>query len=165
MPPLSAGSGNPPPLAPPNGSFEHGKGASEGSDATTSNTLTNGGPSEAVAGQPRKRKLGGILGRSSHAKNKEKELERRESRQSRRGKHKFTFMGQARALLGSPINLLLFAAPVGIALHFAKASPIAVFVTNFIAIIPLAALLSYCTEEIALRTGETIGGLLNATFG
>jgi Ca2+:H+ antiporter len=30
---------------------------------------------------------------------------------------------------------------------------------------PLAAMLSYATEEIALRTGETLGGLLNATFG
>ena len=36
---------------------------------------------------------------------------------------------------------------------------------NFIAIIPLAALLSYSTEEIALRIGETLGGLMNATFG
>lgn len=41
----------------------------------------------------------------------------------------------------------------------------AVFVVNFIAIIPLAAMLSYATEEIAMRTGETIGGLLNASFG
>jgi len=38
-------------------------------------------------------------------------------------------------------------------------------VVNFIAIIPLAALLSYATEEIALRIGETLGGLMNATFG
>lgn len=40
-----------------------------------------------------------------------------------------------------------------------------VFVVNFIAIIPLAGTLSYATEEIALRTGEVLGGLLNATFG
>jgi Ca2+/H+ antiporter len=26
-------------------------------------------------------------------------------------------------------------------------------------------MLSFATEEIALRTGETLGGLLNATFG
>ena len=36
---------------------------------------------------------------------------------------------------------------------------------NFIAIIPLAGMLSYATEEIAYRTSETIGGLLNASFG
>lgn len=40
-----------------------------------------------------------------------------------------------------------------------------VFVLNFIAIIPLAALLSYGTEEIALYCGEVLGGLLNASFG
>ena len=54
---------------------------------------------------------------------------------------------------------------MGIALHFTSVNPIVVFVINFIAIIPLAAMLSYCTEEIALYAGETIGGLLNATFG
>lgn len=54
---------------------------------------------------------------------------------------------------------------MGIALHFAKVNPVAVFTVNFIAIIPLAGMLSYATEEIALRTGEVIGGLLNASFG
>jgi len=39
------------------------------------------------------------------------------------------------------------------------------FVINFLAIIPLAGILSYATEEIALRVGETLGGLLNASFG
>lgn len=83
------------------------------------------------------------------------------------GKHnKFTFGNQLKAsIFNSWINLLLLAAPVGIALHFVEVSPAAVFVVNFIAIIPLAALLSYATEEIALRVGETLGGLLNATFG
>ena len=42
---------------------------------------------------------------------------------------------------------------------------VAIFVVNFIAIVPLAEILSYATEEIALRVGETLGGLLNATFG
>jgi Ca2+:H+ antiporter len=68
-------------------------------------------------------------------------------------------------VFNSWINVLIIAAPVGIALHVVKANPIAIFVVNFIAIIPLAAMLSYATEEIALRTGETIGGLLNASFG
>ena len=34
-----------------------------------------------------------------------------------------------------------------------------------IAIMPLAFLMGKGTEEIALRTGEAIGGFLNATFG
>ncbi|KAH6607599.1 ca2+:h+ antiporter [Trichoderma cornu-damae] len=82
-------------------------------------------------------------------------------------KEPFTVANQIqRTLLNSWINLLLVAAPVGIAINYVDSvSRIAVFVVNFIAIIPLAAMLSFATEEIALRTGETLGGLLNATFG
>ncbi|KIH91692.1 Ca2+:H+ antiporter [Sporothrix brasiliensis 5110] len=81
-------------------------------------------------------------------------------------KEPFTVANQLqRTFLNSYVNLLLLAAPVGIALHFTSVDPIAIFVVNFIAIIPLAAMLSSATEEIALRTGETLGGLLNATFG
>ena len=80
--------------------------------------------------------------------------------------HKFTAASQLRAtLFNSWINVLLIFVPVGIAVNFTNISAVGVFVINFIAIIPLAAMLSYATEEIALRTGETIGGLLNATFG
>ncbi|KAH8173269.1 sodium/calcium exchanger protein [Sarocladium implicatum] len=79
----------------------------------------------------------------------------------------FTVANQLqRTLLNSWINLLLIAAPVGIALNYVHSvNKVVVFVVNFIAIIPLAAMLSFATEEIALRTGETLGGLLNATFG
>ncbi|KAJ5751532.1 uncharacterized protein N7511_008497 [Penicillium nucicola] len=79
---------------------------------------------------------------------------------------KFTVASQLRAtILNSWINVLVLAAPAGISLHVVKGNPIAIFVVNFIAIIPLAAMLSYATEELALRTGEAIGGLLNASFG
>ncbi len=78
----------------------------------------------------------------------------------------FTVASQLRAtLFNSWINVLLVFVPIGIAVNFANVPKVGVFVINFIAIIPLAAMLSYATEEIALRTGETIGGLLNATFG
>lgn len=81
-------------------------------------------------------------------------------------KKKFTARSQIRAtLFNSWINVLLIFSPVGIAVHYAGVNEVAVFVINFIAIIPLAAMLSYATEEIALRTGEVIGGLLNASFG
>lgn len=82
-------------------------------------------------------------------------------------KEPFTVANQIqRTLLNSWINVLLVAAPVGIALNYIHSvNRIAVFVVNFIAIIPLAAMLSFATEEIALRTGETLGGLLNASFG
>jgi Ca2+:H+ antiporter len=39
------------------------------------------------------------------------------------------------------------------------------FVLSVIAIVPLAALLSLATEEVAARTGDAVGGLLNATLG
>ena len=39
------------------------------------------------------------------------------------------------------------------------------FVLSVLAIVPLAALLSRATEAVAAKTGDTIGGLLNATLG
>ena len=82
-------------------------------------------------------------------------------------KEPFTVRNQIqRTLFGSWINILLIAAPVGIVINYIHSvNRVAVFIVNFIAIVPLAAMLSFATEEIALRTGETLGGLLNATFG
>jgi Ca2+:H+ antiporter len=39
------------------------------------------------------------------------------------------------------------------------------FVLSVLAIVPLAALLSHTTESVAARTGDAVGGLLNATLG
>ena len=39
------------------------------------------------------------------------------------------------------------------------------FVLSVLAILPLAALLSHATESVAAKTGDTVGGLLNATLG
>jgi len=41
----------------------------------------------------------------------------------------------------------------------------ALFVLAVLAIVPLAALLSRATEAVAARTGDAVGGLLNATLG
>jgi len=65
----------------------------------------------------------------------------------------------------SKLNYLLIFVPLGIIAHFQHLSPTAVFTLNFFAIIPLAKLLGFATEEISLYLGETVGGLLNATFG
>jgi Ca2+:H+ antiporter len=57
---------------------------------------------------------------------------------------------------------------VPVALVAAKAAPQAhtlLFVLSVLAIVPLAALLSQATESVAARTGDTVGGLLNATLG
>jgi hypothetical protein len=71
------------------------------------------------------------------------------------------------------INVLLVFVPVGIALgalvkakgDAAPVSPSVVFAINAIAIIPLASMLSFATESVALKLGDTIGALLNVTFG
>ncbi|OTB09519.1 hypothetical protein M426DRAFT_80754 [Hypoxylon sp. CI-4A] len=68
-------------------------------------------------------------------------------------------------LLSSPINILLVAVPIGIIAGKTGWDPVAVFVINFFAIIPLAAVLAFATEEISAKLGEALGGLLNATFG
>lgn len=63
------------------------------------------------------------------------------------------------------VNLLLVFVPLGIlagALHWDST---AVFVLNFFAIIPLASLLSFATEELSATMGQALGGLMNATFG
>jgi Ca2+:H+ antiporter len=39
------------------------------------------------------------------------------------------------------------------------------FVLSVLAIVPLAGLLSHATESVATKTGDTVGGLLNATLG
>src|SRR5512147_2159113 len=39
------------------------------------------------------------------------------------------------------------------------------FVLSVLAIVPLATLLSHATESVAAKTGDAVGGLLNATLG
>ncbi|KLU92147.1 vacuolar calcium ion transporter [Magnaporthiopsis poae ATCC 64411] len=69
------------------------------------------------------------------------------------------------SLLSSPVNVLIFFVPVGLAAGILGWSPTWIFTLNFLAIIPLAAILSFATEEISVKLGETVGGLVNATFG
>lgn len=55
--------------------------------------------------------------------------------------------------------------PIGIVAGALNWNPTAVFTINFLAIIPLAAVLSFATEMLASKLGQAMGGLLNATFG
>lgn len=68
-------------------------------------------------------------------------------------------------LLSNYVNFLLVMVPVGIVAGAMGWNSTAVFTINFFAIIPLAAVLSFATEEISIKLGDTMGGLLNATFG
>jgi Ca2+:H+ antiporter len=62
------------------------------------------------------------------------------------------------------LNWLLLALPVAIYAEQSHNMSLA-FAASMVSIMPLAFLMGKATEEIALRTGEAIGGLLNATFG
>jgi Ca2+:H+ antiporter len=61
--------------------------------------------------------------------------------------------------------LLLFVPVIFIAAHLKPEEHTMLFVLSVLAIVPLAALLSHATESVAAKTGDGVGGLLNATLG
>ena len=64
------------------------------------------------------------------------------------------------------LNLLLVFVPITVGLHFLRPDwHTFIFISASIAIVPLAGWLGHATEHVAERTGEGVGGLLNATFG
>ena len=63
------------------------------------------------------------------------------------------------------LNILLLAVPVTVYFNYIEQDSSLAFFSSLVAIMPLAFLMGRATEEIALRTSESIGGLLNATFG
>lgn len=69
------------------------------------------------------------------------------------------------SLTNNYVNVLLVFVPLGIISGAIGWSPTVTFILNFFAIIPLASLLSFATEELSIPLGQTIGGLMNATFG
>jgi Ca2+:H+ antiporter len=64
-----------------------------------------------------------------------------------------------------PVYSLGLFIPVAVGLELAHASPVLVFATAALGVIPTAAIMGESTEAIASRTGPGIGGLLNVTFG
>src|SRR5258708_10105265 len=63
------------------------------------------------------------------------------------------------------INWLFVFIPVTLALEHAGLPAPWVFFSAAAAIVPIATLIVRATEQIATRTGDAVGGLLNATFG
>ena len=63
------------------------------------------------------------------------------------------------------MSIFLLFVPVSIGLGSTHQSAGAVLATSMLAIIPMAGLLGEVTEQLALYTNQTIGGLLNVTFG
>ncbi|KAJ5788591.1 hypothetical protein N7457_003581 [Penicillium paradoxum] len=70
-----------------------------------------------------------------------------------------------KTLVRDYVNILLIFVPLGIVAGAREWDSTAVFTLNFFAIVPLAALLSFATEELAATMGQALGGLMNATFG
>ena len=63
------------------------------------------------------------------------------------------------------LNILLLALPATCYYAYVEHNESMAFFSSLVAIMPLAFLMGRATEEIALRTSESLGGLLNATFG
>lgn len=64
------------------------------------------------------------------------------------------------------INWLFVFIPITLALEHAGTVPApVVFFSAAIAIVPIARLIVLATEHLSTRTGDAVGGLLNATFG
>src|SRR5206468_12928585 len=61
--------------------------------------------------------------------------------------------------------LLAFVPVVFVAATLKLEAHTLLFVLSVLAIVPLATLLSHATESVAAKTGDTVGGLLNATLG
>ncbi|KAJ5893807.1 calcium ion transporter Vcx1 [Penicillium taxi] len=70
-----------------------------------------------------------------------------------------------KTLIRDYVNVLLVFVPLGMVAGILQWNSTAIFVLNFFAIIPLASLLSFATEELAATMGQALGGLMNATFG
>lgn len=71
----------------------------------------------------------------------------------------------ASELLRPQFNWLLVFVPVSIVADLLIHQPVLIFATSALAIVPLAGLIGTSTEQLAVRVGPSMGGLLNATLG
>ncbi|MEX1132464.1 MAG: calcium/proton exchanger [Flavobacteriales bacterium] len=70
-----------------------------------------------------------------------------------------------KALLKPSANWLFVFIPITLVLEHLGASDPLIFFAAALAIVPIAQLIVQSTEQVALHTGDAVGGLLNATFG
>eukprot|EP00249_Psilotum_nudum_P020056 c27541_g1_i1 orf=352-1803(-) len=68
-------------------------------------------------------------------------------------------------LIGSKISFLLPAVVISLPAEILNWGQVSIFIFSLLGIAPLAERLGFVTEQLALYTGSTVGGLLNATFG
>ena len=62
-------------------------------------------------------------------------------------------------------RILLLAVPAAILANYTHQSPVVVFTLACLGVLPLAGFMGDATEHLSARSGPTVGGLLNATFG
>ncbi|KQR41310.1 cation transporter [Deinococcus sp. Leaf326] len=55
--------------------------------------------------------------------------------------------------------------PIAAFLEYTGGNPTLIFISAALAILPLAGIMGQATEQLAVRAGSAVGGLLNATFG
>src|SRR6476660_4606407 len=63
------------------------------------------------------------------------------------------------------LNWFLVFLPITLAVEYSHAAPPVLFFCAALALVPIAGLIVQATEHIAAKTGDAVGGLLNATFG
>jgi Ca2+:H+ antiporter len=68
-------------------------------------------------------------------------------------------------LFGSWFNVLLVFIPLSFLSHWLHWDAALRFSFSFIAIMPLAKLLGEATDQLSMKLGDTLSGLLNASFG
>src|SRR6266545_6162387 len=76
-------------------------------------------------------------------------------------------MPETRRLIGPDTWPYLLAPliPAAVIVDLADAPAAAIFFVSAVALIPPAAMMGRATEELAERSGNVVGGLLNVTFG
>lgn len=72
---------------------------------------------------------------------------------------------RARSKFRPRLEWLLVFVPIAFVLEFTHGPEVLIFGISALAILPLAGQIGHATEELAIRAGPQVGGLLNATFG
>ncbi|XP_034678412.1 vacuolar cation/proton exchanger 5-like isoform X1 [Vitis riparia] len=75
------------------------------------------------------------------------------------------FMSIRVVVFSNKLNLLMPFGPLAVLVHGLSDHNGWVFFLTLLGITPLAERLGYATEQLSFYTGDTVGGLLNATFG
>lgn len=67
--------------------------------------------------------------------------------------------------IGKAFYLLLIFIPISICLYLFTKEDLLIFITSVLAIVPLARIMGYSTNEISLQSNPSLSGLFSATFG